>query len=91
MPFFIDQQEHYNEFSESLEESISEENSVFDESFHLSDEDYSTDESEDEGRERDILNSSKDPLKSSKITVFWSCLVTLFGSSFTCERKFWLL
>ena len=51
----------------SLGENISEENSVFDELFHLSDEDYATVESEDE--DRDILNSSKDPLKSSKIIV----------------------
>ena len=51
----------------SLGENISEENSVIDELFHLSDEDYTTVESEDE--DRDILNSSKDPLKSSKIIV----------------------
>ena len=47
MPFFTEQQEHCNEFKESLEKIISEENNVFDESFHL------TDERQDE--ERDIL------------------------------------
>ena len=56
----------------------------FYESFHLSDEYYSTDESEDE--ERDILNSLKDPLKSRNI-VFWSCSVTLFGSYFNCAKN----
>ena len=35
---------------------------------------------------RDILNSSKGPLKSSKIIVFWFSLVTLFGP-FNCSRK----
>ena len=35
---------------------------------------------------RDILNSSKDPLKSSKIIAFWSYLVTLFGC-FNCAKK----
>ena len=72
MPFFTEQQEHCNEFKESLEKIISEENSVFDEPFHL------TDESQDE--ETDILYSSKDPLKSGKIIMFWFCLVTLFVS-----------
>ena len=39
----------------------------FDESFHLGDKGYSTNESED--KKRYILNSSKDSLKSSKINL----------------------
>ena len=62
VPFFTEQQEHCNKFKESLEKIISEENSAFDEPFHL------TDESQD--KERDILYLSKDPLKSSKIIMF---------------------
>ena len=40
-----------------------------------------------ENEERDILNSSKDPLKSSKIIMLWSWLVTLFGSCFNYAKK----
>ena len=47
--------EYYNEFNKSLEENISEENSISDESFHLIDEDYSN---ESKDGERGILNSS---------------------------------
>ena len=74
VPFFTKQQEHCNEFTESPEKIISEENSVFDEPFHL------TDKTQDQ--KRDILYLSKDPLKSSKIIMFWSGLVTLFVSCF---------
>ena len=47
--------EYYNEFNKNLEENISEENSISDESFYLSNEDYSN---ESKDGERDILNSS---------------------------------
>ena len=48
--------------------------STFDESFRLIDKDYSTYETKPE--ETDILNSSKHPLKSNKIIVLWSCLIS---------------
>lgn len=73
--FFTDQQAHKNKSNESLAEIISEGNSVFDDNYG----------SEDE--EGDILNSSKDRMKSSKIIAFWSCLVTLRGSCFNFAKK----
>ena len=42
--------------------------------------------SDDEG-DIELLNSSQDPIKSSKLIVFWSCLVTLFNFCFQCPRK----
>ena len=49
--------------------------------------DYLSDDSvihsDDEG-DNELLNSSADPIKSSKVIVFWSFLVTLFNFCFQC-------
>ena len=42
--------------------------------------------SDDEG-DIELLNSSEDPIKSSKLIVFLSCLVTVFNFSFQCLGK----
>ena len=61
-------------------------NFAFDEFFWLSDDAYLTDVAEN--KERSSLNSSKDPLKSRKIIVFRSFIVTLFSSCFNGAKKF---
>ena len=38
-------------------------------------------------RETELLNYSEDLVKSSKLIVFWSCLVTLLNFCFQCPRK----
>ena len=87
--FFIDQSQQSDK-GDNCEESFFEEKQSRDESFRVNNNDYLSDDSvlnsEDEG-DIELLNYSEDPIKSSKLIVFWSCLVTLFNFCFQCPRK----
>ena len=87
--FFIDKSQQYDE-DDNLEESFFEEKQSLAESLRVTSDDYLSDDSvinsDDEG-DIELLNSSEDPTKSSKLIVFSSCLVTLFNFCFHCPRK----
>ena len=75
---------------DNLEESFFEEKQSPYQSFYITCDDYLSDDSgtysADEG-DIELLNSSEDPIKSSKLIVLRSYLLTLFNFCFQCPRK----
>ena len=87
--FFIDKSQQPDE-DDNLEESFFKEKLNLDESLHVTSDDYLSDNSvinSDDKGDTELFNSSEDPIKSSKLIVFWSCLVTLFNFCFQYPRK----
>lgn len=76
--------------NENLEESFFEEKQSRHESICVTRDDYLSNDSaiysDDEG-DTESLNSYEDLIKSSKLIVFQSCLITLFNFYFPCPRE----
>ena len=87
--FFIDKSQQSDQ-NNNLGESFFEEKQSLDETFRVISDDCLSDDSvinSDDETDIELLNSSEDPVKSSKLIVFSSCLVTLFNFYFQCPRK----